>query len=76
MTLQRGFRPAEVEREVMDIAQAAAFLGISRDTLYVYAQRGAIPAFRLGNRWRFRRGRLEEWMDEKSRELETGSSES
>jgi excisionase family DNA binding protein len=53
-------------REVMDIRQAAHYLGISADSLYRYASTGFIPAFRLGNRWRFRRSRLDEWMDRRS----------
>ncbi len=53
-------------REVMDIRQAADYLGISGDTLYRYASEGFIPAFRLGNRWRFRKTLLDAWMDEKS----------
>jgi excisionase family DNA binding protein len=56
---------AEV-REVMDIRQAAHYLGISADSLYRYAASGFIPAFRLGNRWRFRKSRLDEWMDRSS----------
>jgi excisionase family DNA binding protein len=50
----------------MDIRQAADYLGISSDTLYKYASDGFIPAFKLGNRWRFRRSRLDEWMDRQS----------
>jgi excisionase family DNA binding protein len=53
-------------REVMDIRQASDYLGISPDTLYKYASDGFIPAFKLGNRWRFKRSRLEEWMDRQS----------
>lgn len=53
-------------REVMDIRQASEYLGISPDTLYRYASDGFIPAFKLGNRWRFRRSRLDEWMDRQS----------
>ncbi len=53
-------------REVMDIRQAAHYLGISTDSLYRYASTGFIPAFRLGNRWRFRKPRLDEWMDRQS----------
>jgi excisionase family DNA binding protein len=53
-------------REVMDIRQAAHYLGISADSLYRYAATGFIPAFRLGNRWRFRKSRLNEWMDRRS----------
>ncbi|HTX41050.1 MAG TPA: helix-turn-helix domain-containing protein [Acidobacteriaceae bacterium] len=58
--------PSAAVREVMDIRQAADFLGISSDSLYRYAATGFIPAFRIGNRWRFRRSRLEEWMDTQS----------
>ncbi len=53
-------------REVMDIRQASDYLGISPDTLYKYASEGFVPAFKLGNRWRFKRSRLDEWMDHKS----------
>lgn len=53
-------------REVMDIRQAAEYLGISGDTLYRYASESFIPAFKLGNRWRFRKSLLDAWMDEKS----------
>jgi excisionase family DNA binding protein len=55
-----------VTREVMDIRQASEYLGISGDTLYRYASEGFVPAFKLGNRWRFRKSLLDSWMDEKS----------
>jgi excisionase family DNA binding protein len=55
-----------VAREVMDIRQASEYLGISGDTLYRYASEGFIPAFKLGNRWRFKKSLLDAWMDEKS----------
>ena len=49
-------------REIMDIREASQYLGISSDTLYKYAAEKTVPAFKLGNRWRFRRVALEEWM--------------
>ena len=58
--------PAEAVREVMDIRQAAEYLGISADSLYRYASESTVPAFRLGNRWRFKKSRLDAWMDEQS----------
>jgi excisionase family DNA binding protein len=60
-------------REVMDIRQASDYLGISPDTLYKYASEGFVPAFKLGNRWRFKRSRLDEWMDRQS-ELQAGEA--
>jgi excisionase family DNA binding protein len=62
-------RPSAVRsevREVMDIRQASAYLGISPDSLYKYASEGLIPAFKLGNRWRFKKSRIDEWMDNQS----------
>ena len=60
-------------REVMDIRQASEYLGISADTLYRYASDGLIPAFKLGNRWRFKRSLLDGWMVEQSGGGETSS---
>ena len=42
-------------REVMDVFEASAYLGVSTDTLYQYAKIGFVPAFKLGNLWRFKR---------------------
>lgn len=61
-------------REVMDIRQASGYLGISPDTLYKYASEGFVPAFKLGNRWRFKRSRLDEWMDHQS-DLQSSAAE-
>ena len=57
-------------REVMNIRQASQYLGVSPDTLYKYVNEQKIPAFKLGNRWRFKKSKLDEWMEVKSMELE------
>jgi excisionase family DNA binding protein len=57
-------------REVMNIRQASQYLGVSPDTLYKYVNEQKIPAFKLGNRWRFKKSRLDQWMEEKSSEME------
>lgn len=51
--------------EVMDIQQACEYLGISPETLYKYAATGFVPGFKMGDRWRFRRTKLDQWMDRK-----------
>jgi excisionase family DNA binding protein len=52
-------------REVMNIRQASQYLGVSPDTLYRYISEGLIPAFKLGNRWKFRKTILDRWMERK-----------
>lgn len=54
------------EKGVFDIRDASEYLGLSADTLYRYAQDGLLPAFKFGNRWRFRKALLDKWMDERS----------
>jgi excisionase family DNA binding protein len=61
-------------REVMNIRQASQYLGVSPDTLYKYVNEQKIPAFKLGNRWRFKKSRLDQWMEEKSSAIETGTT--
>ncbi len=57
-------------REVMNIRQASQYLGVSPDTLYKYVNEQKIPAFKLGNRWRFKKSKLDQWMEEQSMEME------
>lgn len=52
--------------EVMNIKQASQYLGVSPDTLYKYVAEEKIPAFKLGNRWRFKKTILDAWMEQKS----------
>jgi excisionase family DNA binding protein len=74
LTLSPATVPA---REVLDIRQAADYLGISSDSLYKYASESLIPAFKLGNRWRFKRSLLDHWMElQSSHSLEAAQQKS
>ena len=53
-------------REVMNIRQASQYLGVSPDTLYKYVSEERIPAFKLGNRWKFKKSILDTWMEDQS----------
>ena len=57
-------------REVMNIRQASQYLGVSPDTLYKYVYEERIPAFKLGNRWKFKKTILDSWMERKSSQSE------
>ena len=60
-------------REVMNIRQASQYLGVSPDTLYKYLSGGKIPAFKLGNRWRFKKSTLDRWMERQSQSKDSRS---
>lgn len=55
-----------MENKLMTIQQAAEYLNVSRETLYKYAQRGMIPAARIGRHWRFDQRTINEWMARQS----------
>lgn len=52
-------------REVMNLREASQYLGVSPDTLYRYISEDRIPAFKLGNRWKFKKTILDRWMEKK-----------
>jgi excisionase family DNA binding protein len=62
-----GDRTMAQHKEVMNVKEASQYLGISPDTLYKYVSMDRIPAFKLGNRWRFKKTILDEWMELKSK---------
>jgi excisionase family DNA binding protein len=53
-------------REVMDIRTASVYLGVSKVALYKYVAEEKVPAFKLGNRWRFKKTVLDRWMESQS----------
>jgi excisionase family DNA binding protein len=63
-------------KEVMTLREASQYLGITPDTLYKYLSDKSIPAFKLGNRWRFKKDLLDRWMERKSEQPELPSDPS
>ena len=46
----------------LTIEELGTYLKLSRTKLYGMAQRGEIPASKIGNQWRFDREDIDEWM--------------
>ncbi|MFQ5848754.1 MAG: helix-turn-helix domain-containing protein [Candidatus Methylomirabilales bacterium] len=53
----------------MTVREVAAYLRLSRDLIYRWVQEGKIPASKVGGQWRFRRERIDQWMEEQGRPL-------
>jgi len=53
--------------QLLTIEQVADYLQLQKSTIYTYAQRGSIPAFKVGRNWRFKREDVEVWLEEKKR---------
>ena len=55
------------DAQVFGITEAAAFLGAHEQTVRRLARRGAIPSFKVGKDWRFRKDALLRWSEEQQR---------
>lgn len=49
--------------KLMTLEEVADYLRLSKDTVYRLANTGKLPASKVGNQWRFRRGDVDEWLD-------------
>jgi excisionase family DNA binding protein len=56
------------EKEVLNVEEAAEFLGFAPYTIREKARDGQIPGRKIGGEWRFSRRRLLEWIEEGDRE--------
>jgi excisionase family DNA binding protein len=50
----------------MTVKDVAEYLQLSTDQIYRLAQQGKIPASKVGARWRFKRGKIDEWVENQS----------
>jgi excisionase family DNA binding protein len=56
------------------VRQVADYLSVNDRTVYRMAERGKLPAFKVGDAWRFRRGDIDAWIDRQQRERSGNSS--
>ena len=58
---------------LMTTKEAAVYLKLNYMTVYKLAQRGRIPASKVGGNWRFKRDVLDEWLTRKAATVEGNS---
>jgi PTS system nitrogen regulatory IIA component len=52
-----------IEEEILTIDEVARYLRVSERTVYDWAQKGEIPAGKIGTAWRFRKSEIEQWVN-------------
>lgn len=61
-TQEKSAKKNNEQPDILTIREAAQMLGCHTSTLYRLCKTGEVPAFRLGQSWRFRRESLNGWM--------------
>ena len=54
-----------IEDDILTIEEVAKYLRMSERSVYEWAQRGDIPAGKIGTVWRFKKSDIEQWVNER-----------
>jgi excisionase family DNA binding protein len=49
----------------MTVREVATYLNVDEKTVYRLAQRGELPGFKVAGTWRFKRGDIDRWIEER-----------
>ena len=60
--------------EILTIEEVARYLRVSERTVYEWAQKGEVPAGKIGTVWRFKKDDIESWVDERLASSKTSVS--
>lgn len=52
-----------MEDDILTIEEVAKYLRVSERTVYDWAQKGEIPAGKIGTVWRFKKSEIEKWVN-------------
>ena len=48
--------------QLLTVAQVAEYLNVNEFTIYRMVADGRLPAFKVGNQWRFKKRLIEKWL--------------
>lgn len=55
--------------EILTIKELSSYLKTSEKTIYRLLSKNEIPAFKVGNVWRFKKEGIDKWIKENSQEV-------
>jgi len=62
MKEERRMQKQERRPTIMTLEEVARFLRLNKSTIYRMAREGTLPAWKLGNVWRFKKEAIEDWI--------------
>ena len=60
--------------EILTLPEVAQLLKVAEKTVYSMAQKGQLPAFKVGGQWRFKRADLDQWIEDQKAVSRDGES--
>jgi len=62
IALPKSELPDPMQMEILNVDQAAAYLGVSTKTFFKVLREGEMPGRKVGREWKFSRRALEAWI--------------
>lgn len=56
---------ALMDDQILTLEEVSKYLKLHKATIYKMARAGKIPASRVGKVWRFKRAKIESWLDKR-----------
>ncbi|OHD59800.1 MAG: transcriptional regulator [Spirochaetes bacterium GWF1_41_5] len=53
---------ADIKDRWLSVDEIAAYLGLKRDTVYKWLDKGHIPAHKVGRLWKFKKDEIDKWV--------------
>lgn len=63
---------AQESSSFMTVNEVARYLRLHEMSIYRMCQQGTIPSFKIGKSWRFKKERIEEWLEGKENRIGFG----
>lgn len=54
----------KVNTKFMTVDEIAKYLRLNRFKVYKLSQKGVLPAYKFGREWRFKKERIDQWIEE------------
>jgi nitrogen PTS system EIIA component len=56
----------KIREDLMTLDDLAAYLKVSRRTIYEWLKSGKVPAVKMIGQWRFKKEKIDSWLEEKT----------
>ncbi len=53
------------DEQLMSVKDVAQYLQVDMSTIYLWSQRGQMPAMKVGRMWRYRRAEIDAWLNQR-----------
>lgn len=53
---------SNLEERWVSLEEIAKYLGVSKDTIYLWISNKELPAYKIGRLWKFKTSEIDEWV--------------